>query len=51
MVAHILEELVHEVAIRAMDLDTIESGTVYGVVRGGRVPLDVFLDLCMRSDD
>lgn len=47
-VGHVLEELVRQVAVRAMDLDAVESGTPDGV-RGSRgIPLEVFRDFCRR---
>lgn len=46
-VGNVLGELVDEVAVRAVDLDTIESSAEYGVVRGCRVELDIFLDFVL----
>ena len=39
------QELIDEVAVRAVDLDAIEAGTFDRVLRSSRVPLHVLLDL------
>ena len=46
LVRDVLDELVEEVAVPAVDLDTVETGTVHCVRRRSAVPLDVLLDLC-----
>lgn len=52
LIADVLQELVDEVSIRAMDLDSIESCTMHRVMGSVRIILHIFLDfygVCMRS--
>lgn len=49
LVRDVLQELVDEVAVGAVDLDAVEAGFVHRVRGSGRVPLNVLLDLCGKS--
>ena len=44
-VGTVVQELLDEVPVRAVYLDSVESRTANGVLRGLRVPPDVLLDL------
>lgn len=46
LVRHVLDELVDQVPVRAVDLDAVKAGAMDRVLCGRSVPLDVFLDLC-----
>jgi hypothetical protein len=51
LVRDVLEELVWEVSVGEMELDSVESGLVDGFVGGVGVPLNVGFDLfdCQRT--
>lgn len=46
LVGDLLEELVDEIAVRAVDLDAIKARLVHGVGSSLAEPLHVLLDLC-----
>ena len=51
LIRDVLEELVWEISVGEVELDTVESSSVDGFVGSGGMPLDVSLDLldCQRT--
>ena len=47
LVGDVLEELIDEVAVRAVHFDPVEARALNGVLGGDRVLLNKLLDLCM----
>ena len=50
LVRGVLDELVDEVSVRAVDLDAVAAGAQNGVACGLRKGIDVLLDLCEGVD-